>query len=135
MSEGLIDALRRILAEDDSVVLAYAFGSVARGEPSEGSDLDVAVLTGAELGPEGIALLSERLERTISHRRRVDLVDLRAASPVLAAEIVRDGVVIVERDPELRFDFEMDAIRRFEDTKPLRRVQHELLREAARGSA
>jgi len=135
MSEELIEALRTILGEDDSVVLAYAFGSVARGEGSHGSDLDVAVLTRAWLGPGGVALLAERIARALPHRHRIDLVDLRAASPVLAAEIVRDGVVVVERAADLRFDFEMRTVHRFEDTKALRRIQRRLLREAARGVA
>ncbi|HEU4581278.1 MAG TPA: hypothetical protein VFS67_23630 [Polyangiaceae bacterium] len=51
----------------------------------------------------------------------------------MAAEVVRDGVRLIERDPLVRFDFEMEAIRRFEDTRYLRRLQQELLREGARG--
>ncbi len=81
------------------------------------------------------ARLSEALARALASSRHVDVVDLLTASPVLRAEVVRDGVVLVERDRIARFDFEMDAIRRFEDTRQLRRVQHDLLREATRGPA
>lgn len=135
MSDAVTDALRDVLAADSSVRLAYLFGSAARGEQGQRSDVDVAVLAEGPLGLESTALLAERLERAISFRCRVDVVDLRAASPVLAAEVVRDGIVLLERDAELRFGFEIDAIRRFEDTRPLRRAQHELLREAARGAS
>ncbi len=123
-------ALRAALAP---MRLAYLFGSAARGEDQPGSDVDVAVLADEELSLNQLALLSETLAGALGAARRVDVADLRAASPVLCAEVVRDGVVLAERDPLDRFDFEMDAIRRFEDTRQLRRVQHELLREAARG--
>jgi predicted nucleotidyltransferase len=135
VSDAVTDALRDVLAADSSVRLAYLFGSAARGEQGQGSDLDVAVLAEGPLGLDSTARLAERLERAISFRHRVDVVDLRAASPVLAAEVVRDGIVLLQRDAELRFGFEIDAIRRFEDTRPLRRAQHELLREAARGAS
>ena len=135
MSDAVTDALRDVLAAESSVLLAYLFGSAARGQQGQGSDVDVAVLAEAPLDLDGLALLTERCQRAISFRHRVDVVDLRAASPVLAAEVVRDGIVLVQRDAELRFGFEIDAIRRFEDTRPLRRAQHALLREAARGAS
>lgn len=116
-------------------MLGYVFGSVARGEAAPTSDVDVALLTREPLGVRGAALLAEELARAIAYERRFDVLDLRDAPPALAAEVVREGVLLVERDPEARFDFETSAIRRFEDTRCLRRVQHELLREAARGRA
>lgn len=128
-------AIRSVLEANESILLAYVFGSVGRGSPSSQSDVDVAVLARTELRIDELARLSEELGRALAFSRRVDIVDLRAASPVLAAEIVRDGERVVERDPLVRFDFETDSIRRFEDTRALRRIQHDLLREAARGPA
>ncbi|MCC6213451.1 MAG: nucleotidyltransferase domain-containing protein [Polyangiaceae bacterium] len=128
-------ALRSALEAHEEVVLGYVFGSVARGEAAPTSDVDVALLNREPLGVRGAALLAEELARAIAYERRVDVLDLRDAPPALAAEVVREGVLLVERDPEARFDFETSAIRRFEDTRYLRRVQHELLREAARGRA
>jgi uncharacterized protein len=131
--DTLTKSIKTSLDQDDRILLAYVFGSVARGDVSEGSDVDVAVLTREALDLDALGRLGETLARAIDHQRGVDIVDLRAASPLLAAEVVRDGIRIVERDPTVRFDFEMDAVRRFEDTRPLRRVQQELLREAANG--
>jgi predicted nucleotidyltransferase len=125
--------LRAELGRHGEISLAYLFGSVARGESGEGSDVDVAVLASTVLGLDDRSRLSEELARALGFRWAVGVVDLRQASPVLAAEVVRDGVRLVERDPLVRFDFEMEAIRRFEDTRGLRRLQHELLREGARG--
>lgn len=129
----MLDALSDALGKEEAILLAYVFGSAARGDAGDASDVDVAVFATSALGLTQIAILSETLGRAISFRRRVDVVDLRAASPLLAAEVVRDGIRLIERDTEVRFDVEMAAIHRYEDTKPLRRAQQELLREVARG--
>ena len=135
MVDPCFTTAREVLESDTGVLLAYVFGSAARGEAHPDSDLDVAVLASSELDLEARSRLSESIARACGHSRRVDVVDLRSAPPVLAREVVRDGVILVERDPLVRFDFEMDAIRRFEDTRYLRRVQQDLLREAARGGS
>jgi hypothetical protein len=131
--EDLQSALGAVLEKQSTIELAYVFGSVARGDPDETSDVDVAVLADRELDLGELSLLAEELGRALDFDRRVDLVDLRAASPTLVHEVVRDGIRLVVRSDEVRFDFEVAAIRRFEDTKPLRRAQQDLLREVARG--
>jgi predicted nucleotidyltransferase len=132
-SSELIAALRSVLERHPALLLAYLFGSAGRGDASDGSDVDVAVLAASQLGLGEQARLAEDLSRALEFRSSVDVVDLRSAPPLLAAEVVRDGVRLIERDPLVRFDFEMEAIRRFEDTRYLRRLQQELLREGARG--
>jgi len=133
MRPDVVPLIHAALDERADVSLAYVFGSVARGEAGPESDVDVAVLAAAPLGLDGLSRLGEQLARAIDFSGRVDVVDLRDASPVLVAEVVKEGTCIVQRSAEARFDFEMDAIRRYEDTRELRRLQHDLLAEAARG--
>jgi hypothetical protein len=42
--------------------------------------------------------LVEEIGRAIGHERAVDVVDPRAAPPALAAEVVREGIRVIERD-------------------------------------
>ncbi len=65
------------------------FGSEARGEARADSDVDLAALFRER--PTAVALLEATadLERLLG--RGVDLVDLAAASPILARQILRDG--------------------------------------------
>lgn len=128
----LASVVGEALRDGDDVGLAYVFGSVARGEASAGSDLDVAVLGDAPFSLQRLGELAERLARATG-RDRVDLVDLAIAPPLVQAEVVREGLLALDRDRERRFDFELNAIRRYEDTRRLRAVQQELLREAAGG--
>ena len=119
--------MRRVLGACDDVRLAYVFGSVARGQPRPRSDVDVAVLFATPPSFKAIDQLTAELERVT--RRRVDLVDLRRAPPLLAHEVVSAGRLLVARDEGERVDFETRVVLRFLDTAHLRRIQHSYLRE------
>jgi predicted nucleotidyltransferase len=70
------------------------FGSYARGEQHEQSDLDI--LVDREPGP-GLRAVASRLTQRLG--RPVQLVALEDAekSPMLLSEVLRDGRVLVDR--------------------------------------
>lgn len=77
------------LGEHDAAV--WLFGSCARGQPRQRSDIDIAVLPRDELPLGFFAELEADIEEsTIPYD--VDLVDLRHADPALVAEIQREGI-------------------------------------------
>jgi predicted nucleotidyltransferase len=88
-----VEELRRIvlaaLGEHDAAV--WLFGSCARGEPRQHSDIDIAILPRDELSSAFFAELEADIEEsTVPYD--VDLVDLRNADPALVAEVRREGV-------------------------------------------
>jgi predicted nucleotidyltransferase len=95
----LLGRLRKELGTLPKVRLAVVFGSVARGEDREGSDLDLLVAFRRD-GSRARAEVRERLEGAAA--RRVQLVGLDQAgrSPLLLADVLRDGRVLVDRDAE-----------------------------------
>jgi predicted nucleotidyltransferase len=91
--ERAIEELRRMvldaLGEHDAAV--WLFGSCARGEARQHSDIDIAILPRDNLHPGFFGELDADIEEsTIPYD--VDLVDLRNADPVLIAEILREGI-------------------------------------------
>lgn len=91
----LLRELRDALRTEPSVRAAVLFGSYARGEQHEGSDLDI--LADRAPGPELRAVaarLTERLGRTV---QLIALEDSENA-PLLLAEVLRDGRVLVDRN-------------------------------------
>jgi uncharacterized protein len=91
--EQAIEELRRMvltaLGEHDAA--AWLFGSCARGEMRQHSDIDIAILPRDELPLGFFAELDAEIEEsTIPYD--VDLVDLRHADPALVAEVRREGV-------------------------------------------
>jgi predicted nucleotidyltransferase len=121
------EPIRVALEARADVALAYRFGSTARGETRASSDVDVAVLFTRV--PEGRDLdrLGTELERLA--RRRIDLVVLNTAPPLLAHEITRTGRILVCHRETERVRFESWVASRYLDTAHLRSVQHGYLKE------
>jgi predicted nucleotidyltransferase len=114
-----IDTLRKRLAASEDVLCAYLFGSTARGEAGARSDLDVAVLLTDEPPPtlEGLGSdLADDLTEVTG--KPVDLVILNRAPADLVHRILRDGVLILERDAEARIRFEMTSRNEYFDLLP-----------------
>ncbi|MBV8505652.1 MAG: nucleotidyltransferase domain-containing protein [Alphaproteobacteria bacterium] len=91
--EKAIEELRRMvlaaLGEHDAAV--WLFGSCARGEVFQHSDIDVAILPQDELPAGFFSDLAESVEES-SIPYDVDIVDLRSAAPSLIDEVRREGV-------------------------------------------
>ena len=102
------------------VRLAVLFGSAARGQSGPDSDIDVGVLF--EAGRESAAALEVALARATG--RRLDLVRLEAAPPLLRFQIARDGRVLLERTPHAWADFRARAMTDWWDWAPTARFLH-----------
>ena len=91
--ERAIEELRRMvlaaLGEHDAEV--WLFGSCARGEVLQHSDIDIAILPRDDLPSGFFSDLAESAEES-SIPYDVDLVDLRDAAPTLIDEVRREGV-------------------------------------------
>jgi len=116
-------ALERLLASEPDVVGAYLFGSQARGQAGPLSDVDVAVwldpgLPAPARGRRQLELMSRTSDALGTDE--VQVVVMNDAPPLLAQRVLRDGVLLAERDPALRVRLETDAIVRYLDTSPLR---------------
>ena len=113
------------LFDASDVVLAYLFGSQAKGTANHESDIDIAVLLAdqipqAEYGQRVVDLNTELIG--IFQRDAIDVALLNTAPPLLAFQVVRHGVVIY--DPYQRYvSFYIDTFNRYADTQPLRDLQ------------
>ena len=97
-------AVTEIQSAVPGLVAIYRFGSSVSGTRSPDSDVDLAVLASAPIDPLHRFDLQERLAAAL--RQNVDLVDLRAASPVMAIQVIDKGRVLFEQDASARGAFE-----------------------------
>lgn len=96
MNESLIDIIRNYFASQP-VVKAWVFGSVARGEQTQESDIDIMVAfdQDAHVGLMKYAKMYTELKDLLGIE--VDLVQEGALKPYAAATAERDKILIYER--------------------------------------
>jgi uncharacterized protein len=129
VTSGLPDAMARVSAALEGAQFALVFGSF--GTPSFGpeSDLDVAVSFPRALSGMDLVSLAGRLETAAG--RRVDVVDLRRADPIIAMQVLRNGRPILVTEPRALAEFQMYTPSRYFDWKITRRPIEEAMRVSA----
>lgn len=107
-------------AQPVEIIAAYLFGSVARGTAGARSDVDAAVLYAAPPPAtlEGLPLdLEGRIEQLVN--RPAQVIVLNTAPVGLVHRVLRDGVLVLDRDPSARIRFEVRARNEFFDLQPI----------------
>ncbi len=119
-TDSIVEAVRAYFdAHSGGIVCAWLFGSVARGTSRPDSDVDVAVLLERDPPPTldaSAAAMGGDIEAAIG--LPVDLVILNRAPVDLIHRVLRDGVLLVERDRNARVRFEVRARNEYFDLKP-----------------
>lgn len=120
---------KKVLA-DNQIILAYLFGSVARGEEHIDSDVDVAVLFDDSV-PEREYLQREGVILSALSgfypKRELNLVNLNISSPLLRQSAFMDGqeLYIRERDDEI--SFQLQSVREYEEYKHFANIYDQFL--------
>jgi len=106
------EELASYLAAHPKVILAFLFGSFAKGKCGAGSDVDLAVHLLVPYSEQDVASVWGRLEE-ITHRD-VDLVVLNTAPPGIAWTSMR-GKVLVDKDPKFHLELMLQRSGEAED--------------------
>jgi predicted nucleotidyltransferase len=117
-----LEEIRQRLASffhEPGLQIVLLFGSRVSGRDYSKSDIDLGVLFDSPVDPVEITNKVTRL----LHTDRVDLVDLRRASPLLAFSAARQSLLLYERSAGLFNQFYSLSFRRYIDTKKLRDAQ------------
>ena len=111
--------LKLVLERQDGISCAWLFGSAARGEARADSDLDIACLFEAD-PPHTLAGLHLDLadELSAAASRPVDLVVLNRAPVDLIHRVLRDGILLLDRNPSARIRFVVRTRNEYFDLLP-----------------
>jgi predicted nucleotidyltransferase len=122
---SIIERELRDLAPGDPRILAvYLFGSRARHEETEHSDVDVGILFRQQATLKEVLLLEDAIEGRLG--LPVDVVDAGRANAFLALDIIR-GERVFCADPDRCDEFELYVMRRAGDLAPFERERRRLL--------
>ena len=126
-SHGALDRLLRLAAADLELLAVVLFGSVARGEATAGSDVDVClVLEGA------VRSRTRGAKKRLDYLGEVDL-DLQVFQDLplyIRPRVLAEGRVLFCRDEDRLYDVAFATIRAFERFK---RTYRAYLDEVERG--
>ena len=89
--KAVIDA-----AKHHDVLKVYLFGSYARGEATESSDIDLCLETGPSFSLFSAGDLSNKLEKSLG--TSIDMVTERSVFPFVRNSMMQDRVLIYERN-------------------------------------
>ncbi len=109
----------------DIIIFAYIFGSFARGEAF--SDIDIGTYVKGGLVKSSLEIefeMEEKIEDLTGYP--VDVRVLNHAPVSFIFQVVKDGLLIKDKDPDIRSDFEGIV---FKKTHDFIRFRNEYLRE------
>jgi predicted nucleotidyltransferase len=134
---GCRTSLEVYFASQTEVVLAYLYGSQARGQANPLSDVDIAVLLTGQ--PDAGQCFDARLMLIgdlthLLHTDEVDVAILNQTPPALNYRVLRDGLSLFCRDRDHMLSFRVRVINEFLDFMPiLERHEHAILEKARKG--
>lgn len=115
----LISELEAYFAQQEGLVAAYLFGSLAEEMDHRLSDVDVALLLPGDV--DRPAAFDIRLQVTADLerlcRRPVDVVILNHVPPLLRFQVIQRGQVLLSRDDEARYLFEARTMSEYYDAQ------------------
>jgi predicted nucleotidyltransferase len=118
--EQVVNKISSYLNEEhEEIAAAYVFGSFNTAEPF--CDIDLAIIVQRDVvNPAAFEIdLESRLEKIVKYR--VDVRIINRAPLAFCHDVIRDGRVIVDKDANLRADFQGKILKQYFDFAPFRR--------------
>jgi len=140
MVPELEEKIRSALKKEADIVLAYLFGSAARGEMTSLSDIDIGILFNSRINAMRKYDLKLELMGDVSSAcglNRIDIVDMEKGSTLLNYNIIKHGKILKSEDENKRVRFETSILSKYLDEKYYLQRHTDLLlkRIASRGLA
>lgn len=89
--------------------LIYIFGSFARGEGREDSDIDIAIYTMEKVDSYDLFIMANELSFLV--KKDIQIINLSEASTVFKAQILGTGELIYSSDENLQAEFEIRSLK------------------------
>lgn len=109
LSETTKNQIKEFLNNNIKLNLIYIFGSFAKGEGRDDSDIDIAIHTFEQIDSYQLFIMANELSFLV--KKDVQIINLNEASTVFKAQIVGTGEIIYCCDENLRAEFEIRSLK------------------------
>lgn len=135
ISESALKVFRDYFARRDDITAVYLFGSTVKNRERKGSDLDLAILFKGEICPyerfQAKLQIANDLETEV--KADLDIVDLRSADLFFVHQVMKNKLLLFEREINDRVSFEVKYRKRFFDLMPFYKEYHRQSRKRLEG--
>lgn len=131
MLEKLHQKSNKIFREN-GLILAYLFGSEARGTSHKESDVDIGVLFEKKVDPKDYLKLEGKLIEFFSGiypKKEINIVNFNIASPLLKQVAILEGKPLYTRSEIDRILFQIQTLREYEDYLHLSNIYNQFLEQ------
>ena len=115
--------LEKFFKEKENICLALLFGSFAVKRVTAESDIDIAIFF--QRIPDFYEKQALKDELEILLKRDVDIAVLNTASPILKMQVLKNGILIVDRGSSYFSRFTIDTVNQYSDLKMIRKKAEE----------
>jgi len=113
----VLEKIKTYFGKNDDVVTVYLFGSRVKDCARQTSDLDLAVLFRENMDSiqrfEQKLQIANELEDLVE--TKIDLVDLKSADLFFIYQIMKNKVILLDKDTSSRVSFEVNNRKRYFD--------------------
>lgn len=126
--EHILKTLSDCLSKKEDIQLAFIFGSYVSGHISDESDVDIAVFF--KTPPDTITINRLRGDISDAVKKEIDIVVLNESSPIIRMQVLKNGVIAVNRDRSIYNDFFVKTTKEYDDLKRIRKEMEDNLLKA-----
>lgn len=117
--EKTVRLLKGLLGKKRGVLLAVVFGSFVSGGETAAGDIDIGILFKEDPDFNETAALKSEMETVL--KKEADIAVLNSASPVLKMQVLKNGIVVLDRKGKYFSRFFIETVNQYDDLKRVRK--------------
>ncbi len=111
----------------NDALTVFLFGSFAGGDVTPFSDLDIAIIFDDNYDFYKINDIKEKLSDILG--LTVDIVNLNRASSIIKMQVLKKGILLLNKSPRVYHEFFVHTVKEYDDLKRTRReIEENILR-------
>lgn len=129
--EEVLQQVQFTLKNEEDILVGYLYGSFARGNATERSDIDIGILISEDFETEPLyeSKISLKIEKNITSSREVEVRVLNEQPLRFLHQVLKHGKMFYCKDEKTRIRFETRVYDEYIDFKPFMKEYNEMRRK------